>query len=60
MMKNFRFDLYRALDRVGDETVLFGFFQDARHAREIVGGRKDDLWLNDNLGNLIASSLDLL
>jgi len=26
--------MVRAFDRVGDETILFGFFQDSRHARK--------------------------
>ena len=39
MMKDFGFDLDRALDRVGDKATLFGF-QDPRHAREIVGDQK--------------------
>ena len=60
MMKDFGFDLDRALDRVGDKTALFGFFQDPRHARDIAGRRKNHLWLYDNLGDLITAPWQLL
>ena len=60
MMKDFGLDLDRALDRVGNKTALFGFFQDPWHAREIAGRPKYDLWLYDDLGDLITAPWQLL
>ena len=59
-MEDLGLDFDRALDRVGDETVLFGFFQDARHARQIVGGRDHDSRFHNDFGDLIAAARNLL
>ena len=60
MMKDFGLDLDCRFDRVGDKAVVFGFFQKSRHAREIAGRRKNNLWLYDYLGDLIATPWQLL
>jgi len=56
-MKHLRLDLDLALDRIGDETILFGFFQDARHARQVIGRGDHHMRLDDDLGDLIGAAL---
>ena len=55
MMKDFGLDFDRRLDRVGDKAIVFGFFQDPRHAREIAGRRQNHPWRYDDLGDLVAA-----
>lgn len=50
LMKNFRLDFDRALDRVGNKAILFGFLQDTRHSREIVGRGNHDPRFHYDLG----------
>jgi hypothetical protein len=59
-MENLGLDSDRALDRVGDKTILFGFFQDSRHAGEIIGGCNHDPRFHDDLGYLVAAPLNFL
>ena len=59
-MGHFGLDLDCALYRVGNKAILFRFFQDARHAREIVGGDNNDAWFYDDLRDLITASWNLL
>ena len=58
-MKNLGLDFDAAFDRVGDETILFSFFQDSRHARQIVRRRYNNSRFYDDLGDLIAASLEI-
>ena len=60
LMENFRLDLDRALDRVGDKAVLFGLFEDARHARQVVNRSDQDSRFDDDLSNLVAAARDFL
>src|SRR5688572_16949763 len=60
MMEDFGLDLDRRLDRVGDKAIVFGFFQDSRHTREIAGRRKNHLWLDDDLRDLITAPRQFL
>ena len=58
-MKDLRLHLDGAFDRVGDETILFGFFQNSRHARrDRWPKRMTILGFHDDLGDLIAASLN--
>ena len=59
-MKNLGLDFDRALDRVGDKTILLGFFQDTRHSREIVRRSNYDPRFHDDLGYLVAAPLNFL
>ena len=58
MMEELRLDFDCTLDRVGDETILFSFFQDARYSREIAGTREHDPRSYNDLGNLVTASFD--
>ena len=59
-MEYFRFDFDCAFDRIGYETIFFSFFQDSRHAGEIIGGCKHDPRFHDDLGYLVAATLNFL
>ena len=60
VMEDFRLDLDRASYRVGDKAVLFGFFEDARHAREVVDRSDHDSRFDDDLSDLVAAARDFL
>ena len=45
---------------LGDKAILLCFFQNPWHAREIAGRGKNDLWLHDNLGDVITAPWQLL
>ena len=59
-VKDFGLDPDCRFDRVGDKTIVFGFFQKSRHAREIVGRSNDNFWVYGYLGDLIATPGGLL
>ena len=60
-MKHLGLDFDGALDRVGDKTILLGFFQDTRHAREIVGRGNHDPGFHDDFElNPVAAPLNFL
>ena len=59
-MKHLGLDFNGALDRVGDKTILLGFFQDTRHAREIVGRGNHDPGFHYDFGYLVAAPLNFL
>ena len=58
-MKNLGLYFDDTLDRVGDETILFSFFQDSRHTRQIVHRCENDSGLYDDFCNLKPASLNL-